>query len=651
MKKRYYISFVLVLLVTMLILGTTYAYYKTKINGNSKDKSISVLSKYLAVKYSDGTSTMNFDGDYFFPGDSAEKTFSVENTGNDKTTYSIKIDNVINEFERIQDIRYKLYINEEEVSSGAINNSETQYLYYEREIEKGSKDNIKLVVSYSETEESQNVDMNKTLSFRVNIDNKKENKTSGNSVTFIGNGNTLENYRIYGNSVQNGTPTPDNPVEIESVGNKTKNLFDFVQYKEKVLGANKYITFINEGFIINNTSSEKIYTNWYSCKIAVKPNTTYTLSGDIKEKNNSFGTYIDIFEYEQDTNSYLKYTNVPLTSLNKTFTTSGTTNYITIRFAVNTGNYLTAKNIQLEEGTSATEYIPYGKYKISVTISGKNLFDGNAKQGAYIISTGNYGNGSTYICNANKIPVKPNTEYYLSRIGSEQTFIHSILMYDSDNNYLGAATTTTVDSAKKFTTNNDANYISFNIKTIKTSITPSELGQVQLSETLSEYEPYYKQTTNIYLDEPLRKIGDYADYIDFKDQKVVRTIKEKILDPKATYHKNIISTSNAYVVYFEDYKADSLLAMSNRFQNTTTHAVEKGIYAGHNINILTPFSLNITDENLFKEWLTNNYLVVAYILDSEKEQNIYLPKIDTNNGTNILEINTSTNASNIEVSN
>ena len=33
----------------MLILGTTYAYYKTKINGNSKDKSISVLSKYLAA--------------------------------------------------------------------------------------------------------------------------------------------------------------------------------------------------------------------------------------------------------------------------------------------------------------------------------------------------------------------------------------------------------------------------------------------------------------------------------------------------------------------------------------------------------------------------------------------------------------------------
>ena len=35
----------------------------------------------------------------------------------------------------------------------------------------------------------------------------------------------VTNYKIYGNSVQKETPTPQNPVEIESVGNQT-NLFD-----------------------------------------------------------------------------------------------------------------------------------------------------------------------------------------------------------------------------------------------------------------------------------------------------------------------------------------------------------------------------------------------------------------------------------------
>ena len=37
-------------------------------------------------------------------------------------------------------------------------------------------------------------------------------------------GRKLIDYKIYGNSIQNGTPTPEAPIEIESVGDKTKNL-------------------------------------------------------------------------------------------------------------------------------------------------------------------------------------------------------------------------------------------------------------------------------------------------------------------------------------------------------------------------------------------------------------------------------------------
>lgn len=58
---------------------------------------------------------------------------------------------------------------------------------------------------------------------------KISGKSSGSSTTtLIANGYpcTLENsvglpavgYKIYGNSIQNGTPSPDNPVEIKSVG-------------------------------------------------------------------------------------------------------------------------------------------------------------------------------------------------------------------------------------------------------------------------------------------------------------------------------------------------------------------------------------------------------------------------------------------------
>jgi len=44
--------------------------------------------------------------------------------------------------------------------------------------------------------------------------------------TFIANGSPLMAWRISGNTVQNGTPTPDNPIMPEGTGERTGNLFD-----------------------------------------------------------------------------------------------------------------------------------------------------------------------------------------------------------------------------------------------------------------------------------------------------------------------------------------------------------------------------------------------------------------------------------------
>lgn len=41
--------------------------------------------------------------------------------------------------------------------------------------------------------------------------------------TFKSKGKPLVNYRIYGNAVQDGTPTPDNPVEVQGCGVETEN--------------------------------------------------------------------------------------------------------------------------------------------------------------------------------------------------------------------------------------------------------------------------------------------------------------------------------------------------------------------------------------------------------------------------------------------
>ena len=49
--------------------------------------------------------------------------------------------------------------------------------------------------------------------------------------------------------------------------------------------------------------------------------------------------------------------------------------------------------------------------------------------------------------------------------------------------------------------------------------------QLEKGTTATSYEPYSGETKHIYLDKPLRKVGDYADYVDFENQKVVRQVE------------------------------------------------------------------------------------------------------------------------------
>ena len=55
----------------------------------------------------------------------------------------------------------------------------------------------------------------------------RDNNTITGDIVLDGTiGKSLKSWSITGNTVQDGTPSPDNPVEIQSVGERTKNLFD-----------------------------------------------------------------------------------------------------------------------------------------------------------------------------------------------------------------------------------------------------------------------------------------------------------------------------------------------------------------------------------------------------------------------------------------
>ena len=174
-KKSEVLVIVFLVILALGVIGVTYGYYELVIKGNTNEYSFDLSrsgAEAMSVEFQDGVQLMSFDKGYFFPGDSKSKGFSVANVGEKDAYYTILLDNVKNDFVRTQDLQYKLYINDELVKDGTLTNDEVQYLYYNRTIKVGTTDNVRFVLKYATTPESQNVDMNKSLSFRFNISDK-----------------------------------------------------------------------------------------------------------------------------------------------------------------------------------------------------------------------------------------------------------------------------------------------------------------------------------------------------------------------------------------------------------------------------------------------------------------------------------------------
>jgi len=528
MKKSRFsiILLIFVLFVVIRLIGITYGYYSLIIKGDNNVNSLSVNTKYVSVEYQDGSVKMNFEGDYLFPGDTAEKRFIVKNTSEYNVKYNILIDNIINEFVRIQDLSYVLFINDEEASSGIINKNKSQYLFGNKMLESGASDSIRFVFEYAITKEAQNIDMNKTISFRFNIDSSIYNFMSTDTgIANLSKVETISKYKIYGNSIQNGTPSLETPIEIESVGDKTKNLFDGK---------------VKQGAYLAETGAFSPIKNYIATEnpILVKENTNYTIKRikNINDTSNSYAQHVLFYDEE---NTYLGYSNI---SNQSTFTSLDNAKYMYINIYGGEDNITIDQvgTIQIEEGSVATDYEPYG-YKIPVKVS---------KENKLVVNDVNYNGASMKYTVKNGVirreSVIPNVEtsYLLQTSAFDEIIATKTL---EAGTYIWG-----IINASGKTISNPYIQLSVNGETINwyanTSITLEEQATILYFRT--DYIGYTKGTfqqfeiiieegteltasiTNIYLNEPLRKIGDYADYIDFEKQKVFRNVE--VLDDTGT---------------------------------------------------------------------------------------------------------------------
>ena len=205
-----------------------------------------------------------------------------------------------------------------------------------------------------------------------------------------------------------------------------------------------------------------------------------------------------------------------------------------------------------------------------------------------------------------------------------------------------------------------------------TTTAPIEFGCVGIYDaTTGKYKIPIKAsngketiTTNIYLNEPLRKLGDYADYIDFENKKVIRYIDKYIFNgtenvglrgQQPTNGTAILTTAMfAYRDNFENlictrFSADRNYA-SKMIPNTCCF-INSSVDSRFHFCIEGAGKTAAEVKAILKEWYdSGNPMVVLYPPNKAiPEETIELPSILTTKGNTKIEIDANIQPSNMEV--
>lgn len=170
--------------------------------------------------------------------------------------------------------------------------------------------------------------------------------------TIYTNGQPISTYTIKGNTVQNGTPTPSNPVAVSGTGDRTENLYNIANVVEN--------TFIKASTTGTPLGSEISNSEW-SCSdyIEVLPNTEYTVNYPKYIFATSAGL---VFYTSKSVSSAIEgVTTGTQGSKTYTFTTPNNCNYVRFSWSNQNGNETT-----FVTGGTAKPYEPYG-FKIPIS--------------------------------------------------------------------------------------------------------------------------------------------------------------------------------------------------------------------------------------------------------------------------------------------
>ena len=347
-KQRIIISITGIVLVSLILIGLTYGYYLTKIKGNANSKSISVVTANLLLEYADVNDELITDS-AVEPGKTWTKTFVATNKGNKTVTYGVALENVVNQFERKDDIVYTLDCKQYSKTgfnidktnktvtgtiSGTCNgvSEETTFpsigtILVENDIADDKAQVYTLTITYKEMNVDQSVDMNKTFSAKANIvdpNNFKPYGTNTLATAIIDSAKTAASSSDATRTIYQETPTT-------TPGQATSSFIyvkggDPTSFTSTLSNATNYYISYADDYTINETTGKftlinpTIATAKYTTSIAsslVGKYAVWSTSTPTTSNTQNQSSIYKISTNVSDITTTIKYATISLSSLTK----------------------------------------------------------------------------------------------------------------------------------------------------------------------------------------------------------------------------------------------------------------------------------------------------------------------------------------------
>ena len=414
----------------------------------------------------------------------------------------------------------------------------------------------------------------------------------------LGNPQTVEGKRInieaknrkivdislHGESTQNGTPTPDNRVEIENI--EGKNILDISKYSdislwEKTTNYFMFTPILNEdipkfkdvlgGRMELKGTAQNLVFGLTSKKATPTKELRILDNGTLQDTR---------YDFKNADNIYLAIGNSNMISSDK------------YEIGLIFNNY----NIMIEEGTVATFYVPYNS--LGFKDEGKNLFNiDTIIENLYINpQNGDRGN-SSFTNTSDYIPINANEKYVITydytSLLSENA--RAVCFFDKNKNYVNgkiySVTSKKVDVSSDFD-----GYVVFSYDKNCTDIMFSK------EEQSIQYEPYKQQAAYFPLSEGQKLMeGSYL-----ADDEIHHSRKQLILDGTETW---LLEGTNAYIKIPDARGTINSVVISNYFKYEVNASVWGQIRFGRTNNNLIIYDVVTGKGSLanFKTWLAEKY--------------------------------------------